>query len=298
MIRLPFDMILNIISIILVAIFLRNLLTVLFRMENDGTTRKRLKSLTYDGSRIGQSDEDGTREFLQKLSDPVIKYIFPHFKFKNNEQLNSDLDFVGWGRFVRAEQFRALTLIMRALGILIVLLTYQTIWPIAVVTGSAFLLGPPFFLKMEVDEKKTEMVGEFPEFIRLTQGYLAANQTLTDAIEHTLPYVATNWQPILENYIKNARTRNEKTALSMMKDEVNIPEVKELLSLIRLSMDQGTNLYESFENQHEKVRNMQLGAMMKKIHTRKNMAILVQYPMLLMIFVAIGLPTFNAVMGI
>lgn len=298
MLNLPFDLILTIISIVLMAVFFRNLLSVMFRLEDDGVTRKRLKSLSYDGSRIGQSDEDGTRDFLSKVSDPVIKYVLPHFKFKDKEAIEDDLNFIGWGKYMGAEQFKALTLIMRMAGVLVVALVWGIIWPVALILGSALLLGLPFFLKLEVEEKKSKMISEFPEIIRLTQGFLAADQPLTTAFENTLPYVADNWRPILEDFVKNAHTRSEKYALRTMKDEVNIPEVKELLSLISLSMDQGSDLYTSFENHHEKVRNMQLNAMMKKIHTRKNMAILVQYPMLLMIFVAMGLPTFDMVMAI
>lgn len=297
MFGLPFDMILSIISIIVFFIFTRNLLTVLFRMEHEGVKNKRLKSLNFEGSRIGQSDEANTREFLNKVSDPVIRYILPHFKFKGNEQINKDLDFVGWGKYMRAEQFRALTVIMRIIGVIAIVLLWGVLWPVALLIGSSLLLGLPFFLKMDVDEKKAEMLSEFPEFIRLTQGYLAANQTLTDSVERTLPYVAENWRPVLENYVTNAKIKSEREALEIMKEEVNIPEVRELLSLIRLSMDQGVNLYDSFENQHEKVRSIQLSAMMKKIHTRKNMAILVQFPILLMIFVALGLPTFTMVMN-
>lgn len=298
MFGLPFDLILTIASIVLTAIFLRNLLSVMFRLENEGTSRKRLKSLNYDGSRIGQSDEDGTRAFLSKVSDPVIRYVLPHFKFKDKKAIEEDLNFIGWGKYMGPDQFKALTLIMRLSGALFIAFVWNLLWPVALLFGGMLLLGLPFFLKMEVAEKKAKMIGEFPEIIRLTQGYLAANQPLTAAIENTLPYVAENWRPILENFVKNAHTRSEKKALSMMKDEVNIPEVKELLSLIRLSMDQGSNLYDSFESHHEKVRNMQLTAMMKKIHTRKNMAVFVQYPMLLMIFVAMGLPTFDMVMAI
>ena len=297
MFGIPFDLILTLISVIVFFIFTRNLITTLFRMEHEGIKNKRLKSLNFDGSRIGQSDEEGTREFLHKVSDPVIRYILPHFRFKNNEQINQDLDFIGWGKYIQAEQFRALTIIMRALGVIVLLVLWGTLWPAALLLGSTLILGLPFFLKMDVDEKKAEMVSEFPEIIRLTQGYLAADQSLTDSFERTLPYVAKNWQPVIEEYVKNARTKNEREALDIMKDSVNIPEVKELLSLIRLSMDQGTDLFNAFENQHEKVRAMKLNAMMKKIHNRKNMAILVQFPILLMIFVALGLPTFNMVMN-
>lgn len=294
---MTFELSLTIISVVLMGIFLKNLLAILFRMENDGASRKRLKSLNYDGSRIGQSDEDGTREFLQKVSDPIIKYVLPHFKFKDNKQINEDLDFVGWGKYMRAEQFRALTIIMRGIGVVILIAVWNIIWPIAVILGSTFMLGLPFFLKMEVDDKKSKMIGDFPEIIRLIQGYLAASQTLTESMEHTLPYIAESWRPILEDFVKNSRTRNEKAALEQMKNDVRIPEVRELLSLISLSMDQGTDMYLAFESQHEKVKSMQYTAMLAKIHSRQNMAIMVQYPMLLMIFVALGLPMFDMIMG-
>lgn len=291
------ELALTVASVLSIIVFLRLLLSMIFGLENEGHTRKRLKSLNYDGSRIGQSDEDGTRDFLQKVSDPVIRYILPYFKVKDNEELNKELNFVGWGKYMQAEQFRALNIIMRSIGFLLALVIWPIFWPIGLVLGGTLMAGLPFYLKMDVNEKKAKMLGEFPEIIRLTQGYLAASQTLTDSIEHTLPYVAENWRPILENFVKNSRTRSEKVALDMMKEEVAIPEVREFTSLIRLSMDQGVNMYESFEGQYEKIRSIQLQAMMSQIHNRKNMAIMIQFPILLMIFIAIGLPTVDMFMG-
>lgn len=290
------ELIATIASVVFTVIFFRNFLTLLFGLENDGLNKKRLKSLNYDGSRIGQSDEDGTREFLQQVTEPVIKYILPHFKFKDNESINKDLDFVGWGKYMRAEQFRALTIIMRIVGAVLTAITWNIFWPIALVLGSTLMVGLPFYLKMDVEEKKSQMLSEFPEIIRLTQGYLAASQTLTDSIEHSLPYIAENWRPAMENFIKNSRTRSEKAALDMMKEEVHIAEIREFTSLIRLSMDQGANMYDSFEGQYDKIRSIQLTGLMGKIHNRKNMAIMIQFPILLMIFVAIGLPTVDQFM--
>lgn len=294
---MTFEMTLTIGTIILVAIFLRGFLSLIFGLENDGQERKRLKSLNYDGSRIGQSDEDGTREFLQKVSEPVIRYVLPYVKIKDKEELNHDLDFVGWGKYMRAEQFRALTIIMRVAGVTITAITWNIFWPIALLLGATMIVGLPFYLRMDVNDKKAKMLSEFPEIIRLTQGYLAASQTLTNSFEHTLPYVAGNWRPVLENFVRNSRTRSEKTALDMMKEEVAIPEVREFVSLIRLSMDQGANMYESFENQYDKIRNIQLAAVMAQIHNRKTMATMIQFPILLTIFVAIGLPTVDMFMN-
>lgn len=291
------ELVITFASIILVIIFLRSVLTFIFGLENEGLNRSRLKSLNYKGSKIGQSSEDGTREFLDQVSEPVIRYILPYIKIKDKKSINDDIDFAGWGKYMRAEQFIALTIIMRVVGVILTLLTWNIFWPIALLLGSTLMVGLPFYLKMDVNDKKAKMLSEFPEIIRLMQGYLAASQTLTDSIEHTLPYVAENWKVALENFVKNSRTRSEKAALDMLKDEVHIPEIKEFTSLIRLSMDQGADMYEAFESQYGKIRSIQLTGLMAKIHNRKNMAIMIQFPILLMIFVAIGLPTVDQFMN-
>lgn len=279
-------------------LFTKNLVAIAFKREHEGTHKKRFKELNYDGTRIGQNNNDETKEFLNSFTQPVIKYILPRLKLKDKEGLQKDLDFSGWSKWMGAEQYRALSIITKVLGVVMGVFLAPTTWQFALVWAVLLIFGLNFFLNNSVKNKKEAMFNNFPEFIRLVQGYLAAEMQLTTAIENTIEFVSEDWKPYLKEFVINARTRSVSDALDRMRDDIDIFEVKELLSLIRLSIEQGVDVQESFENQNEKVREMQLSVMMSKIEKRKMMAIILQAPLLLTIIIALGLPTLEAMMNI
>lgn len=274
--------------------FVKNVTQLLFNMENDDIHRKRLKELNFEGVRIGESSDQETKAFLNKVTEPVIKYILPKIKYANTERLQRDLNFVEWDNLMNATQFRALDLILKSIGVVAFLLLMGVNWIFATVWFVCLFFGLPFFLNNSVTNKKDTMFGEFPEFIRLTQGYLVAEMTLVDAIENTIDFVGDDWKPYLKRFAINARIKSVRDALQIMQDEIDIFEVKELFSLIRVSLDQGIDVQESFESQTEKVRGMQLEVVMKKIEKRKLMGIVLQGPLLLTIIVAFALPTLES----
>lgn len=274
--------------------FVKNLFQLLFNMEHDDIHKKRMKELNFDGIRIGESSDQETKAFLGKVTEPVVKYILPKIKYADSERLQRDLVFVGWDKFMNASQFRALDVILKAIGVIAFLVLARVQVVIAAVWFVIPFFGLSFFLKNSVTNKKDKMFGEFPEFIRLTQGYLVAEMTLVDAIENTIDFVGDEWQPYLKRFAINARIKSVRDALQIMQDEIDIFEVKELFSLIRVSLDQGIDIKESFESQTDKVRGMQLEVVMKKIEKRKMMGIILQGPLLLTIIIAFALPTLES----
>lgn len=279
-------------------LFTRNLFKFIFRMENEGTHKKRFKELNYDGTRIGQSANDETKEFLNTFTEPVIRYLLPYVKMKSNEEIQYDLAFAGWSKMMDAEQYKALNIILKGVGVLVFALLAKMALPIALIWGVGLFFGMGFFLNNSVKNKKEHMFSGFPEFIRLVQGYLAAEMPLTNAIENTIEFVGDDWKPYLKDFVINARTRSVSDALDTMRNDIDIFEVKELLSLIRLSIEQGIDVQEAFESQNSKVREMQLSVMMSKIEKRKMMAVILQGPLLLTIMVAMALPTMEQMVGI
>ena len=86
-------------------------------------------------------------------------------------------------------------------------------------------------------------------------------------------------------------------AIDRLCEEVNVFEVTEFFSLVKLNLEQGINIKESFESQTEKVKEMQMEVMLKKIGQRQMMAKAIQAPLLLCMFAAAGLPTFYSMMN-
>ena len=286
-----------ILAVIFFYLFLRNVGEALFKTEHDTIHKKRLKELNFDGSRIGQSPDEETKIFLNRVTAPFMQLMEPYMKKHSIEQLQKNLAFVGWSKHVDAPQFRVLCWIARFVGIVMFALLYKVQIIFAAIWCVILFFGPSFFLNNSAKNKKEKMFMEFPEFIRLTQGYLVAEMPLTDAVSNTIQYMSADWRPYLSNFVINSRMKSLNDALNALQEEVDIFEVGELLSLIRVSLDQGIDIQDSFNNQTEKVLSMQMENMIKKIEGRKMLAMIMQGPILLTIMAAFALPTVGAIMG-
>jgi len=267
-------------------------------MENDSIHKRRLKELNFDGSRIGQSQDQETKAFLNKVTEPVVKYLLPNIKTMDSEKLRQNLKFIEWDKWIDVPQFKALDIILKIVGVLLFFLLLNVHIVFSIIVLVLMFFGLRFMLRNSVANKKSLMFSQFPEFIRLTQGYLSAEMRLAEAIDNTIDFVGDEWKPYLKRFTINANLKDTKEALRILQEDIDIFEVKELLSLIRVAIDQGIDIKESFESQTEKVRSMQLEIVMRKIEKRKMMGVLLQGPLLLTIIIAFALPTINAMMNI
>jgi len=279
-------------------LFIRNVLKLIFGMENDSIHKRRLKELNFDGSRIGQSQDQETKAFLNKVTEPVVKYLLPNIKTMDSEKLRQNLKFIEWDKWIDVPQFKALDIILKIVGVLLFFLLLNVHIVFSIIVLVLMFFGLRFMLRNSVANKKSLMFSQFPEFIRLTQGYLSAEMRLAEAIDNTIDFVGDEWKPYLKRFTINANLKDTKEALRILQEDIDIFEVKELLSLIRVAIDQGIDIKESFESQTEKVRSMQLEIVMRKIEKRKMMGVLLQGPLLLTIIIAFALPTINAMMNI
>lgn len=279
----------------LVCVFLlaRNLFTILFAMDNYNIHKKRLKQLQFNNKKA-VSEEEQTKDLIGKVTTPVIRYLFPKIKLRNTEQLKKDLEISKWDKYYTPIQFRAMQITLSCAGIVACVvfyllsgsLVFGLVW-LAVLAGLF-----PFLFNNAVTERKTKLLSEFPDFIRITQGYLTANVPFAKAVESSIQYIGEEWKPLLQDFVVTCDVKSVSDAIDELQDKVDIFEVRELLSLIRLNLDQGIDVKESFDRQAEKVREMQLEIMSGKIAKRQMMCVALQAPLLLVLLGSFGLPTF------
>ena len=81
-----------------------------------------------------------------------------------------------------------------------------------------------------------------------------------------------------------------------MKNTVDIFEVKEFVSLIRLTLEQGGNAKEGFLSQAEKISELQKNQLVLKVGKRKMLAQATQAPLLLADMIILCLPTIRQAM--
>ena len=262
--------------------FSKNVLNWAFSMENYFVHKKRLKQLQF---------EKNIEELISSLSNPVGKYIIPKLKNINEEKIQTKLDFSGWNKYFSAKNFIAFDLTLKIVAVIFFILLASTGNTfIGVIWGGILSFALNFFVDNKIDAKKEKIFSDFPNFLRVTQGFLSSGMPFIPAIEKTLPYVNEVWQELLKNLIIDFKTYNIETALDNLKNTTNTFEIKEFVILIKLILENGGSVKDGFESQTESIAEMQQFLLEKKIAKRKTLGILVQAPAMLCIFVTFGLP--------
>lgn len=270
----------------------KNVFNLAFSITNMSNHKKRMKQLKFDKSG-SLDDEDGAKQLIDTVTKPVIKHILPHLMMTDLDLIDRKLRITKWSKFFTAIQYRAFVILLRILGIgLGVIFGTSSIF-MGLLWFVALAIVPSFLLNNEVKNKKQELLIGFPDFIRITEGYLSAGYTFIDAVTEAIPYVDKHWEPILNKFVLEASLNSVSTALEMLKVDIDIFEVKEFVSLVRLALEQGGDARESFTAQADKIRQLQMDIIEMKINKRKMYAVAVNGPVIIGVMLVFGLPVMS-----
>lgn len=275
-------------GVLTVFFFARSFFGMLFSMDSQRQHQKRMRQLQF--TEEGRKATDGTADMIDTLTSPVIKYLLPKFQMRDKEKLKKDLKIAGWENNFTPEQYIAMNIILKIVGVVAGAIFIGFAWQMAVVWFVLGFFGFGFFFNNSIKERKKKIFNEFPNFIRIIQGYLTAGIPLSKAVEEALPYMSPEWKVLMKEFVINTNLLSVQDAIQKLNEEVDIFEIQEFFSLIRLNIEQGINVRESFDGQREKVVDMQFEAMMNTIGQRQVMATILQGPLLLTMIVAFGLP--------
>lgn len=275
-------------GVVTVFFFARSFFGMLFSMDSQRQHQKRMRQLQF--TEEGRKNSDGTAEMIDSMTAPIIKHLLPRMRMRDKEQLKKDLKIAGWDENFTPDQYIAMNLILKGVGIVMGLIFAGLVWQMAIVWFVLGFFGFGFFFNNSIKERKKKIFNEFPNFIRIIQGYLTAGIPLAKAVEEALPYMSPEWKVIMKEFVINTNLLSVQDAIQKLNDEVDIFEIQEFFSLVRLNIEQGINVKESFDGQREKVVDMQFEAMMSVIGKRQVMATILQGPLLLTMIVSFGLP--------
>lgn len=275
------------IFLILLFFFAKNVLMILFSMENYNIHRKRLKQLKFQ-----QKKEDADlSEIIDTVTKPVIVHVFSRYKPKRLDEIEAQLKMAKWDRYFTPIQYRALNLLLKGLGVLAFLLLFKASVFMASIWAVALIFGMDFLFKNSIKNRKEKLVADFPDFIRITEGYLSANVPFSKAVSECIKYVGDEWKPILQKFVVDCELKNINEALDGLKREVDMFEVREFVALVKLTLEQGGDAKDGFSAQADKIREMQMDMIAIKIGKRQTMGVLLQGPLLLCNLMVFGLPT-------
>lgn len=278
------------ISIYCFLLIIRNLMSGFYSAENSSLHKKRLEQLKFENKRTS-SDSDN-KEFIDKITAPVVTHILPKMKSRDLTQLEKDLQMAQWDKYFTPVTFTAMDVLLKILGAVAFVLFIGVSMAMSVLWGALLMFLFRFLFNNSLKERKFRLMAEFPEFIEITAGFLNSDMSLSQGIEYSLPYVGEQWKPILQEFIVSCTMKDQSDAITEMQHKIDIFEVREFWSLVKLNTDQGIDIKECFEAQSQKVRELQLDVMLDKIGKRQVLSIAVQGPLLLTMILSFGLPTF------
>ena len=286
---------------LLIAFIIKNVLNLLFSFGDYSIHKKRLQQLRREVDK----KESNSVEIIEKYTDPVIKNLFPlierylpSLRFSNMDGLKKDLRMAKWDDVFTPETFVASSIILKIVGVFVFMFAF--ILPgifkvVAMAWAAALMFGLDKMFQNELKSKKDRLFNDFPDFIRITSGYLSADMPLVQSVTDAIKYVGPDWKPILQQFVVDCDTKNIDTALNNLKENADLFEVKEFVSLVRLTLEQGGNAKEGFHLQAEKITEMQKNLMIIKVGKRKTMSQVIQGPLLLCNMAILALPTVGEV---
>lgn len=283
----------------LLLFLVKNLVELSIQLNTQTAHKQRLKQLRLELEKI---DKD-TYESIENMTEPVVTKIFPliqnwlpSLKVDRKDQLKIDLKTAGWDDTFSPDTFIALGLMLKAVGLILLLFGAMfggVILVLSCMFGGVFAFGLDFWFKSSVDGARTALFKDFPDFIRIVSGYLSADMNIVEAITDSIKYVGDGWRPILQQLVIDCKMRGVDYGFSQMKNNVDIFEVTEFVSLVRLTLEMGGNIREGFEQQADKIAEIQKNLMVIKIGKRKTLSSVLQGPLLLCNLVVLALPTFG-----
>ena len=253
--------------------------------------KKRRDQLKFNSKRTSSQDMS-TAELIDLVTKPARNYIMPSMEVNDNKfkKLEDNIMLSGWQGFDPLT-YMALDITLKVAGVVIgglIMLKniyFGGIWLVVLCFAMNFLF------KNSINNRRFALMQEFPDFIRITQGFLMSGMPLAEAIEHAQPYVGPTWQPILDEFLVNSNLYSQNDCLELLKKQVPIFEVNEFFALLQLNLEQGIDMKECFGGQVEKIKAMQMEVMMGKINSRKTMATMISGPLMLVMIGAFGMPT-------
>lgn len=270
----------------------------LFSKTDESLYKKRMSQLKTNG-KTKVSDEERARQLIEKITSPIAKKIIPNLEYKEEKEskLTKELEITKWNKYYTPITFRAMNLTLKIAATTLFLAVFQESLIFALILLIIIGFGINFLFSNSVKETRFKLLSVFPEVIKMIQGYLSANQPLPIAIENSLPYVDEVWRELLREFVINARVYSQEECIDMLSDKIDIFEVREFWSLVKLNLEQGIDIKEAFENQADKINNLKESIINDKIEKRKSFSVIVQGPLLLDMIVIFGLPTFVQVMN-
>lgn len=279
-----------VILIILFAAFLllsiKNIFSIIFKNNELKTYSQRQRQILS----IENRNRENENSVIEKITNPFLNFPFIHNY--NLCKIKSNLIMSHWDEYFNPKQYLIINLLLKFVGTILAILFLKESIIFSAIFFILFFFIMDILMKNTINERREKIFNQFPKYVRLMDGYLSAKMTIVEATEKTLVNVGDEWKRLLTNFLVSARKHGSTQALDELKNATDIFEIKELMSLIKLSLEQGTEISDSFKRQITLIEEVQALVYEKKIIKRQMIGQAIQAPLFLALMVAFALPIF------
>lgn len=279
-----------IILIVIFSVFLilsiRNIFSIIFKSNELKSYSQRQKQI-FSIENKGKENENSV---IEKMTNPFLN--FPIIRNYDLSKIKTNLSMSHWDEHFNPTQYLIINLLLKIIGSILAILFLKESIIFSAVFFILFFFIMDILMKNTINERREKIFNQFPKYVRLMDGYLSAKMTIVEATEKTLVNVGDEWKKLLTNFLVSAKKHGSSQALDELRNATDIFEIKELMSLIKLSLEQGTEISDSFKRQITLIEEVQAIVYERKIIKRQMIGQAIQAPLFLSLMIAFALPIF------
>lgn len=145
-------------------------------------------------------------------------------------------------------------------------------------------------MKRTVSAVKSRLLEGFPDFLRITQGYLASGFTFQESLKNSIPFLTKQWKRFVEDLVIDMQLSDPITALENLREKVDLVDIREFVAITTLVLEQGGDAKTAFDSMVTNIDSMLKDIMDKKIESRKHKAQAIQPLLMILMLVTFILP--------
>lgn len=271
--------------LVLIVLIIRNTINFFSSANSYSMHKRRLRQLQFS-----KKQDLSNAEIINRITSPFVSIVSKQTRKSKLDAIDIELKLIDWDKFMKPIQFVVLDYLLKAIALIFLVVLFPVNKMSALIFFSIFFFGLNLYFRGEVNNRREKLLFDFPNFIRITQGYLSAGLTLQVSVAKSIKYVGKEWKPILKQFVETCELKNIDTALCELRDNANLFEIREFVALLRLTLERGGNIRDGFDKQVNTIREIRREIVASKIMKRKMMVTVMQLPMMLCIFSIFILP--------
>lgn len=275
----------------LASFFIKTLLGI----DNVKHYKKRMQQLDRVSNK---KTKKSVKDVLEMASVPGDKIFSRWISPDRIAQIERKIRYAEWDNVLNGRQFLAIDYSAKVISVLLFLTDGERSL-FTIMMYIAIFIAPTLLLNNQASLVQKQILHGFPEFADLVEGYLAGRLILGKSIEKSIPFLGKSWKKLMTSFIIDASEKQGFSyAINNLVDKVESSAVRDFFILLKLSIEQGIDSLQCFEEQATLVSNLLEEKTMNTIDNKEMLTLAIQFPLLICNVIVMGLYYLVQVLGL